>query len=89
MQGACVQDVLDSIVPALLADKNRKFIFVEQAMINAFLSLMLLLFGFSYNKNWRKKKKKKGYMVIKIFLLIEFFLFYGTPGKQKPAREAA
>ena len=51
MQGACVQDVLDSIVPALLADKNRKFIFVEQAMINAFLNLMLLLFGFSYNKN--------------------------------------
>ncbi|XP_030940377.1 probable alpha-mannosidase At5g13980 isoform X2 [Quercus lobata] len=26
-----VQDVLDSIVPALLADKNRKFIFIEQA----------------------------------------------------------
>ncbi|KAL4634651.1 hypothetical protein ACB092_04G215900 [Castanea dentata] len=31
IQGACVQAVLDSIVPALLADKNRKFIFVEQA----------------------------------------------------------
>ncbi|GKV17421.1 hypothetical protein SLEP1_g27935 [Rubroshorea leprosula] len=31
IQVACVQDVLDSIVPALLADKNRKFIFVEQA----------------------------------------------------------
>lgn len=30
-QGACVQNVLDSLVPALLADKNRKFIFVEQA----------------------------------------------------------
>jgi len=50
VQGACVQDVLDSMVPALLADRNRKFIFVEQA-INAFLSLMLLLIGFSYNKN--------------------------------------
>ena len=48
LQGACVQDVLDSIVPALLADKNRKFIFVEQA-INAFLSFKLLLIGFSYN----------------------------------------
>ena len=48
VQGACVQAVLDSIVPALLADKNRKFIFVEQA-INAFLSLKLLLIGFSYN----------------------------------------
>ncbi|KAL5564813.1 hypothetical protein UlMin_027977 [Ulmus minor] len=31
IQGACVQYVLDSIVPALLADKNRKFIYVEQA----------------------------------------------------------
>ncbi|KAK8652112.1 hypothetical protein V6N13_061134 [Hibiscus sabdariffa] len=31
IQGACVQNVLDSIVPALLADKNRKFIYVEQA----------------------------------------------------------
>ena len=41
--------MLDSIVPALLADKNRKFIFIEQA-INTFLSLMLLLIGCSYNK---------------------------------------
>lgn len=31
IQGACVQNVLDSIVPALLADENRKFIYVEQA----------------------------------------------------------
>ncbi|XP_022741323.1 probable alpha-mannosidase At5g13980 [Durio zibethinus] len=31
IQGACVQNVLDSILPALLADKNRKFIYVEQA----------------------------------------------------------
>ncbi|KAF7819347.1 putative alpha-mannosidase [Senna tora] len=29
--GACVQNVLDSLVSALLADKNRKFIYVEQA----------------------------------------------------------
>jgi hypothetical protein len=35
VQGACVQNVLDSLVPALLADKNRKFIYVEQA-ISAF-----------------------------------------------------
>ncbi|KAK8974633.1 hypothetical protein V6N11_045198 [Hibiscus sabdariffa] len=34
IQGACVQNVLDSIVPALLADKNRKFIYVEQATKN-------------------------------------------------------
>ncbi|KAL1314516.1 hypothetical protein HN51_041317 [Arachis hypogaea] len=31
IQGACVQNVLDSVVQALLADKNRKFIYVEQA----------------------------------------------------------
>ncbi|KAL0344189.1 UNVERIFIED_CONTAM: putative alpha-mannosidase [Sesamum angustifolium] len=31
IQGACVQNVLDSLVSALLADKNRKFIYVEQA----------------------------------------------------------
>ncbi|XP_022991108.1 probable alpha-mannosidase At5g13980 isoform X2 [Cucurbita maxima] len=31
IQGACVQNVLDSVVSALLADKNRKFIYVEQA----------------------------------------------------------
>ncbi|XVE67611.1 hypothetical protein DITRI_Ditri09bG0001700 [Diplodiscus trichospermus] len=31
IQGACVQNVLDSIVPTLLADKNRKFIYVELA----------------------------------------------------------
>ncbi|GAU24694.1 hypothetical protein TSUD_323030 [Trifolium subterraneum] len=29
--GACVQNVLDSMVHALLADKNRKFIYVEMA----------------------------------------------------------
>nr|GMC73704.1 probable alpha-mannosidase At5g13980 [Ipomoea batatas] len=33
IQGACVQNVLDSLIPALLADKNRKFIYVEQASI--------------------------------------------------------
>lgn len=31
IQGACVQNVLDSVIPELLADKNRKFIYVEQA----------------------------------------------------------
>ncbi|XP_075643637.1 putative alpha-mannosidase At5g13980 [Castanea sativa] len=31
IQVACVQNVLDSLVPALLADPNRKFIYVEQA----------------------------------------------------------
>ncbi|XP_043705030.1 alpha-mannosidase At3g26720-like isoform X1 [Telopea speciosissima] len=31
IRGACVQNVLDSVIPALLADKNRKFIYVEQA----------------------------------------------------------
>ncbi|BAF28356.1 probable alpha-mannosidase At5g13980 [Oryza sativa Japonica Group] len=31
IQGACVQNVLDSLVPALLKDENRKFVYVEQA----------------------------------------------------------
>ncbi|XP_051115211.1 probable alpha-mannosidase At5g13980 [Andrographis paniculata] len=31
IQGACVQNVLDSLIPALLADENRRFIYVEQA----------------------------------------------------------
>ncbi|XP_010929675.1 alpha-mannosidase At3g26720 [Elaeis guineensis] len=31
IQGACVQNVLDSMVTALLADKNRRFIYVEMA----------------------------------------------------------
>ncbi|XP_058092937.1 alpha-mannosidase At3g26720-like [Magnolia sinica] len=31
IQGASVENVLDSVVSALLADKNRKFIYVEQA----------------------------------------------------------
>ncbi|KAJ4810161.1 Alpha-mannosidase [Rhynchospora pubera] len=31
IQGACVQNVLDSMVQALMEDKNRKFIYVEQA----------------------------------------------------------
>jgi alpha-mannosidase len=31
LQGACVQNVLDSLVPALLKDENRKFVYVEQA----------------------------------------------------------
>jgi hypothetical protein len=50
VQKACVQNVLDSIVPALLADKNRKFIFAEQA-INTFLS-------FNASFNWLLKKTK-------------------------------
>lgn len=28
-----MQNVLDSLIPALLADKNRKFIYVEQVSI--------------------------------------------------------
>lgn len=28
-----MQNVLDSLIPALLADKNRKFIYVEQVTV--------------------------------------------------------
>ncbi|BFG32218.1 hypothetical protein CerSpe_184920 [Prunus speciosa] len=38
IQGACVQNVLDSLIPALLADKNRKFIYVEQAFFQRWWS---------------------------------------------------
>ncbi|KAI5651043.1 hypothetical protein M9H77_37048 [Catharanthus roseus] len=31
IRGACVQNVLDSVIPALLDDKNRRFIYVEMA----------------------------------------------------------
>ncbi|CAN1839064.1 Probable alpha-mannosidase At5g13980 [Linum perenne] len=31
IQAACVQNILDSLIPALLADENRKFIYVEIA----------------------------------------------------------
>ncbi|CAN0870191.1 Probable alpha-mannosidase At5g13980 [Linum grandiflorum] len=31
IQAACVQNILDSLIPALLADKNRKFVYVEIA----------------------------------------------------------
>ncbi|KAB1201344.1 Lysosomal alpha-mannosidase [Morella rubra] len=31
IRGACVQNVLDSVISALLDDKNRKFIYVEMA----------------------------------------------------------
>lgn len=43
MQGACVQNVLDSLIPALLADKNRKFIYVEQARIKTIIYVALTL----------------------------------------------
>lgn len=36
MQGACVQNVLDSVVDALLHDPNRKFVFAE--MVNGHFS---------------------------------------------------
>lgn len=43
-----MQNVLDSLVPALLADKNRKFIYVEQAtpLPFTFHCRRYLVFGF-------------------------------------------
>ncbi|GMP34301.1 hypothetical protein CsSME_00007221 [Camellia sinensis var. sinensis] len=45
IQEACVQNVLDSLIPALLADKNRKFIFAEQVTTH-FLSIYIYIYGF-------------------------------------------
>lgn len=38
IQGACVENVLDSLVDALLRDPNRKFVFVEQAFFQRWWS---------------------------------------------------
>jgi hypothetical protein len=35
MQGACVQNVLESLIPALLKDENRKFVYVEQVHVTS------------------------------------------------------
>ncbi|CAN6472468.1 unnamed protein product [Victoria cruziana] len=43
IQGACVENVLDSVFSALLADKNRKFVFAEQAF---------------FQRWWRKQSPK-------------------------------
>lgn len=43
IQGACVQNVLDSLIPALIADENRKFIYVEQVQSIAFHFIVVLL----------------------------------------------
>lgn len=48
-QGACVQNVLDSVISALLEDKNRKFIYVEIVILSTYfihLFFSLLLFSF-------------------------------------------
>ncbi|PRQ16869.1 putative alpha-mannosidase [Rosa chinensis] len=42
-QEACVQNVLDSLVLALLADKNRKFVYTEQVIITDFIFLFCFL----------------------------------------------
>ena len=45
-RGICVQNVLDSLVLALLADQNRKFIYVEQASF--LVQLIFLILKISY-----------------------------------------
>ena len=45
-RGICVQNVLDSLVLALLADQNRKFIYVEQASF--LVQLIFLILKTSY-----------------------------------------
>ncbi|XP_019447415.1 PREDICTED: alpha-mannosidase At3g26720-like isoform X4 [Lupinus angustifolius] len=44
IRGACVQNVLDSVISALLEDKNRKFIYVEMAF---------------FQRWWRQQSKAK------------------------------
>uniref|UniRef100_A0A2P2KS67 Alpha-mannosidase n=1 Tax=Rhizophora mucronata TaxID=61149 RepID=A0A2P2KS67_RHIMU len=59
IQGACVENVLDSLIPALLADKNRKFIYVEQATISPmFLFLINVLPPENMEKISKNGKRK-------------------------------
>lgn len=36
-----MQNVLDSLIPALLADENRRFIYVEQVVVCRFCSVFV------------------------------------------------
>lgn len=46
VQGACVENVLDSVVVSLLRDPNRKFIFAEMvAWIPSFLMMICVAFS--------------------------------------------
>lgn len=46
----CVENILDSLIPALLANKNRRFIYVEQAPIS--FSFLLFIFFRFLAENW-------------------------------------
>jgi hypothetical protein len=54
MQGACVQNVLDSLIPALLKDENRKFIYVEQVHVTS--TIMNCKFRTSYASKLAKSQ---------------------------------
>ncbi|KAK3006027.1 hypothetical protein RJ639_016109 [Escallonia herrerae] len=61
IQEACVQNILDSLIPALLADKNRKFIYVEQANITRTNHIMWTMgkdFGYQYAQTWFRNMDK-------------------------------
>ncbi|KAK3026721.1 hypothetical protein RJ639_042174 [Escallonia herrerae] len=60
IQGACVQNVLDSLIPALLADKNRKFVYVEQANSNRYLRAMQAFF----QRWWREQSEAVQHTII-------------------------
>ena len=51
-QGACVQNVLDSVISSLLEDQNRKFIYVEMVIIILIISYTTKVLIFLYNY-WR------------------------------------
>jgi len=52
LQGACVQNVLDSVISSLLEDKNRKFIYVEMVIDHIWhfscIALRSLYFGWTF-----------------------------------------
>ncbi|KAK3003363.1 hypothetical protein RJ639_020183, partial [Escallonia herrerae] len=55
IRGACVQNVLDSVISALLDDKNRKFIYVEMARF-PFLHITDAFYAF-FQRWWRQQSE--------------------------------
>lgn len=46
MQGACVENILDSVIMALRRDSNRKFIYVEMVANVSFLYCLMVMVNF-------------------------------------------
>ncbi|KAJ4843311.1 hypothetical protein Tsubulata_030219 [Turnera subulata] len=61
IQGACVENVLDSVVESLLRDPNRKFIFAEMGLETLRYVIRLFFNDGGENKMWIHKTKNGGW----------------------------